>query len=569
MTLVKRNGVELRAEEYSDPNAGYLHVKQEIRDGSITPTTFLEIDFRDADKAIVSSLRTKLTQSVDALGKITEDLKQVTETCGKILPGMTGTVYKSMVTIPKNKAQLELNEQRVKLLSEQTQFFFGGADKVAAPIFFENAYEHNGIRVVEYGINAHNAYTMSVLPKYNQDLMSFNQKMMKYHKEQFAEYTKEMTLKKSQSGFSDKNIKAFDVPEVAYLLHPAEIYVLEKAIRILSDSTDNNVVVINIFEREQSGTRKGEIKLNGDITHAVVLFKNSDKELIIIDPNNSESSNHLAASYNTDIFGDMELISSEQKVEIYKGGNVLVTERAGKCANILLKWYNANSSTFQEAISCSLKELIGIDLTSNTKKDEIQKAITDVYKPTDSDVEDVFELFLTRLRVSLDSNLPTYGSPFEIDGNLLEIYTSQIKSRDCVDVAVKIASGLLYEKEDEIKVEKKSIGKVIDLKSLKSMPTIQQVTNNLELNEDLYKGMGIAKIRQASDFVVRKKIGTIVSLMKQELDYLQDVKPDNVFKQVQQDYYTALSIGDENTQYTTCIKSLVGLIHTNAEVLLE
>lgn len=94
------------------------------------------------------------------------------------------------------------------------------------------------------------------------------------------------------------------------ILHPMEVLLIDSALEMQSDT-----VLVDIFERRADGSIN---VVSGDVkTHTVVLHRQGSL-VLLIDPTNSEYSQHLALGVNkllTD--AGMALLAPDKKLEIY------------------------------------------------------------------------------------------------------------------------------------------------------------------------------------------------------------------------------------------------------------
>jgi len=152
----------------------------------------------------------------------------------------------------------------------------------------------------------------------------------------------------------------------------------------------------------------------------------------------------------------------------------------------------------------------------------------------------------------------------------LEIYKGGgLHARDCVDIAVKIGFGLLN--TEEISVRQVMItdkpAKKIDLES---MPIIQQVTNQEELNDNFSSEMENPRIRQASDSIIRGKVNHLLAVIQSQLDYIKECNPTKPGSQdIEERYYKLLASDFANNPdtYQECVKALIELSGDNAHFM--
>ena len=214
-------------------------------------------------------------------------------------------------------------------------------------------------------------------------------------------------------------------------------------------------MLVDIFVRDSSGII-GKIKDSTHTidTHTIVLFKNPDGKLIVIDPSNSSLSSHIADLYNVDIFADTDFYVPKREIRIYEGD-----KEAGY--------------------------------------------------------------------------------------------------RDCVDIAVKIASGL-QQHEGGIKWKKMIVGdKIEEVIDFGSIPVMQEVTNNSKLNPGFPDDIGVVKIRQASDITIREKIDSILPILQTQERFVIKHGTEFLTQAFQEAYHKVLLLGDSGTAYEECVAKLL------------
>jgi hypothetical protein len=99
------------------------------------------------------------------------------------------------------------------------------------------------------------------------------------------------TTKPQITQSSSKKSGTYKADDDKKLLHECETILIEKAL-----SENERVILVDIFARNDDGT----IKLQGENpeTHTVILCKGNEGKILVIDPNNSSFSSHLATQYN-------------------------------------------------------------------------------------------------------------------------------------------------------------------------------------------------------------------------------------------------------------------------------
>ena len=136
------------------------------------------------------------------------------------------------------------------------------------------------------------------------------------------------------------------------VLHFAEKKILDYALQELESKPSaeeseggvfaHNVVVVDIFARE-GGRVKVEAKTNLPETHAIVLWKKSGREIVLIDPNKCDFSQHIANALNLLHDEDKFSVAEIPKGVIYSSGELGHSEYADStpksrdCIDIAIK----------------------------------------------------------------------------------------------------------------------------------------------------------------------------------------------------------------------------------------
>jgi hypothetical protein len=400
----------------------FAPIVQDMRSGSITPTTFAEREMlllrRDVIVPVLDRLKT-VSDASAIIVKAERDIKlKVADIKGAI--GVAKASHDALlvpVANVKNTGPLELNDQRLQSLYSALRSFLDGTIVKDKAVFFKDTYSHNTWQseVVRFGLNINasgvkadlTAYNGGIITLLNDSISHFNTVMQSTQADTQSQTSGGSA--KSSKAPSQQKTSSFEGLKPQYLLHPAEIYLVQEAINYFR-SEGANVVLVDIFARASSGMIK-------DDTHTIVLFKNPDGKLIVIDPSNSSLSSHIADSYNIDIFAGIDFYVPKREIRIYEG---------------------------------------------------------------DKDTG----------------------------------------YRDCVDIAVKIASGL-QQHSGGIKLKKIIVGdKIEEVMDFESIPVIHEVTNRSKLNPNFSDDMGVVKIRQASDIVIREKIDSILPILQAQERFL-------------------------------------------------
>lgn len=149
---------------------------------------------------------------------------------------------------------------------------------------------------------------------------------------------------------------------------------------------------------------------------------------------------------------------------------------------------------------------------------------------------------------------------------VIEIYvpkkgkTGPSQYRDCIDIAVKIALGLQEGKE------------VIDpnklVESIKSLKIVQQVTNQEDVNKNLFfeKDIAVARIRQATNLEIKDKSD---KLLKAFDDIIKKCKTTKVKEELIEKASKAFQKEYPFNEYDTCLKELLAQYKESQEVFFK
>lgn len=167
-------------------------------------------------------------------------------------------------------------------------------------IIYEDIYENNsGNKVVRYGLNPDELKKFAI--SYNNNWLS-NPDL--YHKEASQSQGK-------KSGKSEKNESSDKI------LSFIEIISIQKAFQDMQLSTAKTAL-IDIFEKDEKGQISFNSQTNLPETHTIVLYKNSEKDFVVIDPTDSSYSTHIASYINKMLIGsDISISTSQKNVQIY------------------------------------------------------------------------------------------------------------------------------------------------------------------------------------------------------------------------------------------------------------
>ena len=318
---------------------------------SITPRTFTE---RVLQPAVVQKVSGKLHQFYELTAQQLQSSRQkfmevmesfrVFEEQGNIenaeFKSLQHTVqrdnpHKMLEVMSAQVAKLRLYTSFCESISPAADASFGEL------LFFVDVYTGNeGVGVTRYGIQTTEALR----------LREFNE---------VVAGTKAMSatpsITSSRSGRSGSKASEKKQEDVHKLLHPIEVYLIQETL----NNTEDGPVLVDIFARNDDGTiRMGsqetapmaaaaeEAKESPTTpeTHTIVLYKQAGK-VIIIDPNNSDFSNHIALGINKVLVlqnceQDYEIVVPKHKLQIYtpKEGTVGPNpEQFRDCIDIAVK----------------------------------------------------------------------------------------------------------------------------------------------------------------------------------------------------------------------------------------
>ena len=267
----------------------------EIDKGSITPTTLKSRNFlSDETKYFFSKGEEVFSKKMEILNENCNKFKNlVPQSTTEKLKILSEGIMEEGEFAKFDKEALELSrkfEFKIvefdKFLTELKKCKSSIKECANLPLFYQDIYSSNSSTSVNrYGINV-TEELLIVAKEYNKDLEKCNVESPKA----------ENKIDKSKSPESKKKSQQSDkhtVPDIT--LHPIEVYLVQTAIRHLL--TKDNTVLVDIFARDKSGLIKVIKKSNDPEIHTIVLYRNNDKEFVVIDPSNSDFSKHLGGSF--------------------------------------------------------------------------------------------------------------------------------------------------------------------------------------------------------------------------------------------------------------------------------
>lgn len=264
---------------------------------SITPTTFKGRTLFNS-KPIIDNINVNLEKiyiqrkNIDSellnIDKLVQNLHSTGVMGNDELKGYMAQMQKPVIDPLKAKLD-ELQNYQEMLIRYQS--FIKENDGLI--LSYQDTYVHKDNAIVRYGINVSEELIKVCFP--------IEEKMVK----------KKEGVKSKASSKSAKD-------EQDISLHPLEVLLIKEAVSHLS-SADN--VLVDIFARESDGKIKmQESKLE---THTIVLHKNSQKEVVVIDPSNSDFSKHLASNVNKMFISGalgsyVDILVSPKQLKIYE-----------------------------------------------------------------------------------------------------------------------------------------------------------------------------------------------------------------------------------------------------------
>jgi hypothetical protein len=169
-------------------------------------------------------------------------------------------------------------------------------------------------------------------------------------------------------------------------------------------------------------------------THTVVLFKNSEKQFIIIDPSNSSFSKHL--STNTKLISDeLEILTLQKELRIYEQDKQVGTGPSASqyrdCIDIAVK-IAFGLNKIQELDINKIEQTITVQEVTNQKEINenivlAKEVITRIRQASDSDIREKFNKFSTYINKQLKSFsiYPKEGS-IKLSESLQEKYIEEL-----------------------------------------------------------------------------------------------------------------------------------------------
>ena len=141
--------------------------------------------------------------------------------------------------------------------------------------------------------------------------------------QQLVEHTNNVItqLTKSQQGQTGSQSQSSSAKTTELkILSPLEMFLMQEAIQ--KGLEKNKVILLDIFARGKDGNIITQ-QDNPPEIHTIVLYKSNEQEFIVIDPNNSTFSNHLANDINTNIFNftfntQIKILAPISELKIYE-----------------------------------------------------------------------------------------------------------------------------------------------------------------------------------------------------------------------------------------------------------
>ncbi len=476
-------------------------VMADMRKSSITPTTFVQRKVISAS-AVLDAMRHSASDAIKRVSEMSQLVNnmrkendiallnaEISEVADKFLSSYDYSKLCADIKLPtKNLEQKKDSYNRyANELSQVTQCLDSNKTRLVA---YEDIYKYGSSSVMHFGINAACLFPDSIIPQDSTVPVSNNNEFL--------------SKPKSNGSKGSKKSGGDNISAVSKLLHPLEVYTMQKALEYLLGNNGSKSVLIDIFERDEEGSiiKKdiqsneqkeddevepiGLLKLN---VHTVTLFKNKvvDKNvneqkinIIVIDPNKSSHSSHLA-----DLDNGLRIFGPD------------VTVVRGK--------YGADSSNI--------------------------------------------------IKFSKDLNI--YTGVKDKDGPNSDQY------RDCSDVAVKIALALNSSDSTLDNINKMGESDVINEIS---NATIKKDVVETEMHGIPAQYNVVLRMKQASDPIVRKKTHFLITQIYKQIEAQKELSPedpDEKAKTMYKKMIEALSINYAPEGYGEGITSLCQLYTEN------
>lgn len=399
---------------------------------SITPTTFKARNLKLTSKYenILSRTKIDIQKTEEKISLIDKEINQIRASLSVLkeygilsdgeLKGCEIQIKAPLFDLLVSKHS-ELTKQLNTLIHYNQSTSIIAEQKLI--LTYEDDYSNTqGQLITRHGINLTKGLS-DIVKEYNSGLESLNPKIAL--EDQSVSSSKKKGAKSNQSNKED---------QVNITLHPLEVINLENAINDLNSKGINKTVLVDIFARDQlTGLVKWQDNSLPE-THTVVLFKNSEKQFIIIDPSNSSFSKHL--STNTKLISDeLEILTLQKELRIYEQDKQVGTGPSASqyrdCIDIAVKLaFGLNK--IQELDINKIEQTITVQEVTNQKEINenivlAKEVITRIRQGSDSDIREKFNKFSTYINKQLKSFsiYPKEGS-IKLSESLQEKYIEEL-----------------------------------------------------------------------------------------------------------------------------------------------
>lgn len=275
----------------------------EIGKYSITPTTLQsrELLTKKDKTQIIDSFKKQKYVFLEKLETAQMLLKENTKLVNSAIKSQIFTEGEGLGLIKTNQVsnlfEIKINELNTKL--KKLEVYEQNIDTIDNSAIYKDLYSNNeGNTVLKHGIELSSVKKLAEI--YN-----------KQHNKLSLIKTQGSQTESKKSNKSNKEAQ----PDI--LLHPLEVKLIQDAITSLKTS-EQKTALIDIFARTDKEDINIDIKTGIPETHTVVLYKNSENEVVIIDPSNSNFSRHIALNTNNELIdGTVRIIAPEKEIKIY------------------------------------------------------------------------------------------------------------------------------------------------------------------------------------------------------------------------------------------------------------
>ena len=298
-------GTNSTPSEVAEPSE-FLSLARKMDSGTITPDVFKSRDIQDLEHVESEAITDTFESIIDTHKKFDEVKRALVE----LFPEQerSGLAREELNALSKalnaETPHTHHEDERLALLQQNfvkfTQALSSEPESSKPIIFFQDIFQINGHTVVRHGINPDNEFMTRNISKFNTSLERFNSSSSTISRDSAALADQSDTASVASSRSRPLSKKGVTSYTKETLLHPAELYNLHKAINSLISTEGPHAVVVDILVRDLKSCLINEKSdANHAEIHAIVLYKNHTGDIIVIDPNNSDYSLHVAASYNS------------------------------------------------------------------------------------------------------------------------------------------------------------------------------------------------------------------------------------------------------------------------------